>query len=154
MALSDKKWIFIHHSLTADSGTVSWSAIRKYHVETNGWKDVGYHFGIEDVNGVVEVIMGRQLGATAAAVKEHNANRDGVHICIVGNFDHTSPPKQYWQKAVELSGLLCQLLHIPVKNILAHRDYAKYKSCPGTEFNMTLFRHDVQAWLSKQASQP
>lgn len=32
----------IHHSGTRDSGTVSWSAIRSFHLYDRGWADIGY----------------------------------------------------------------------------------------------------------------
>ncbi len=35
--------IIIHCSGTEDSETVSWSAIRRYHIYDNGWANIGYH---------------------------------------------------------------------------------------------------------------
>ena len=41
--------VICHHSLTRDSGSVSWGAIRKFHMETLDppYKDIGYHCGVE-----------------------------------------------------------------------------------------------------------
>jgi hypothetical protein len=45
------EYIVIHHSLTPDNQTVSWNAIRRYHIDVNKWADIGYHYGIENING-------------------------------------------------------------------------------------------------------
>lgn len=141
--LSRKTHVVIHHSLTKDSGTVSWGAIRDYHVNVQGWRDIGYHYGIELVNDKVEVLLGRMLHEVAAAVKESTMNTRGVHVCIVGNFDIAAPIKPVWTKAVDLTAFLCELLDIPTSNVMPHTHYAPYKSCPGTKFDMPRFRNEV-----------
>jgi N-acetylmuramoyl-L-alanine amidase len=150
MALADKKHIVIHHSLTADSGTVSWGAIRKYHIETNKFREIGYHFGVELIGNTYEVLLGRMVHEDAAAVKESQMNRKGVHICMVGNFDKDTPPALQWRKCVDLVASLCLTLNLKPSDVSGHRDWAKingqtYKSCPGWRFDMDAFRRDVAA---------
>jgi N-acetylmuramoyl-L-alanine amidase len=128
IGLDRKKTIVLHHSLTKDSGTVSWSAIRKYHTETNGWLDIGYHYGIERIDGHVEILQGRLPWRDAAAVKEGGLNRTGIHICLVGNFDVAPPDGKMWEAALHLVRTLCVAHDISVVNVKGHRDYASYKS--------------------------
>lgn len=142
-ALHGKSHVVIHHSLTKDSGTVSWGAIRRYHVETQKWSAIGYHFGIEMVGDDAEILIGRMIHETAAAVKEDRMNRRGVHICVVGNFDETEPPPAVWQQAVRLTAFLCEMLEIPVVNVESHHRFAPYKTCPGKRWNMERFRAEV-----------
>jgi len=121
--------IIIHHSATEDSGTVSWGAIRKYHVETNGWKDIGYNFGIEDIGGHLEILIGRMPNEEGAHTIGQNIGSIG--ICVVGNFDIdpvTDKHKQYIQKLIRWLQLAYR---IPFTELYGHRNFASYKSCPG-----------------------
>lgn len=134
------KKIILHHSLTADSGTVSWGAIRKYHTETNGWGGIGYHFGIERVGDYYEILMGRMFNQQGA----HTAgqNHDSIGVCFVGNFDETKPPIEQWNLGVALVRGLCDLLGIPPSEIHGHNEYSE-KSCPGKLFDVQKFVRDV-----------
>lgn len=53
--------------------------IRKWHVEGNGWSDVGYHFLIK-INGDIET--GRDLDVVGAHTKSQN--KDSIGIAYVG----------------------------------------------------------------------
>jgi len=133
--------IILHHSLTADSKTVSWSSIRRYHIETLGWNDIGYQWGIELVNEHYEIIMGRTCLENGAHTIGHNDT--GIGICFVGNFDNTEVPPGQWQSGIRLVRWLMTTYHIRAADIRGHRDFAPYKTCPGAKFDINLFRLNV-----------
>lgn len=102
--------------------------IRKWHVEENGWDDVGYHRVIH-VDGSVH--QGRPMAAVGAHCRGHNDNSIG--ICMMGADRFT---EAQWRalrdeviKATE--GLARRL------SVYGHREFSD-KLCPGFE---------VRAWL-------
>lgn len=134
------KYIILHCSDTKDSGTVSWQAIRRYHMETNGWSDLGYHFGIELVGDEYEILVGRPLDRAGAHCSAQRMNHQSFGICCIGAFDESDVPLPQWQQALKLVKSLQRLFGIPTGKILGHREVDDRKTCPGNRFNMSLFR--------------
>ncbi|MCK4718545.1 MAG: N-acetylmuramoyl-L-alanine amidase [Thermoplasmata archaeon] len=135
--------IMMHHSLTADSGTVSWQAIRRYHKQELKWRDIGYHYGIEDINGEYEILVGRLMSEHGAHCRQRKMNRRSIGICLVGNFDEDPPPDEQWGRAVQLVRSLQEVLRIPREHVHGHREFVGYKSCPGRSFSMQEFRDEL-----------
>lgn len=131
------KGIVIHHSLTADSGTLSWQAIRRHHTDPAGpykGRDVLYHAGVELVNGEYEALLGRPLdwsgGHTVGVNKTH------LGLLFVGNYDLAPPPDAMLEVACErVIRPWMKAFSIPATQIEPHHAYA-HKSCPGTQFRM------------------
>lgn len=137
-------WIVIHHSFTKDGSVKDWDAIKRYHVEVKGWKDVGYHIGIEKVNERYEVFPGRAIGEVGAHAVGFNAKSIG--ICLVGNFDDAIPPDDQVFLATSVCRELQRRFKIFRDQVIGHREtYAllgepAQKSCPGKLFNLDQFR--------------
>lgn len=136
--------IVIHHSLTEDSKTVSWDAIRWYHTKTNGWTDIGYQLGIELIGSRYEILMGRMMDQAGAHCKENSMNFCSIGICVVGNFDLAPVPPAQFDLLLRLVRSLMALFGIPVNNVHRHSDYATYKSCPGKLFQWGQFIERLQ----------
>ena len=134
-------YVILHHSTTQDGATVSWDAIRRYHVRHQGWRDIGYHFGIETINDHVETLVGRIPGEVGAHCRAQNMNRRSVGVCVVGNFDVGGVSDDKWQVALRLVRWLCRVYKIEPDHVLGHREVAKDgRSCPGERFDMGAFR--------------
>lgn len=135
--------IIIHHSSTKDSGTVSWQAIRRFHMGECAWNDIGYHWGIEAVQDqpwtppVFEILAGRMCDQDGAHTK--GRNQDSIGICCVGNFDVVTPMQEQWDTCLKLVRWLMEIYHIPVERVYGHRDFAN-KSCPGLNWDMDKFK--------------
>ena len=137
--------IMIHHSLTKDGQTVSWGAIRRYHVEHNGWDAIGYHYGVELVGDQYEVLLGRSELDPAAACPQQQMNSKALHVCCVGNFDVAPPPRAMLEVMVRLVILPAMAEYgIPVERIIGHGDISPAKTCPGTQFNLEVVRRMSQ----------
>jgi len=132
--------IIMHHSLTEDSGTVSWGAIRQFHIKVHGWKDIGYHYGVELVNFDYEILVGRFEDHMGAHTLGHND--DSIGVCVVGNWDKLRVPKQQWLKSLALVRDICKRYGLKASDVYGHRDFAN-KSCPGINFSMEQFREDL-----------
>ena len=133
-------YLIVHHSLTKDSQTVSWTAIRHYHMVNLKWNDIGYHFGVELVNDEYEVLAGRPIDVQGAHCKERRMNSRSLGICFVGNFDLAPPDKIMLQRAAQVLKPILKWLKVPRIHVLPHSYFARYKTCPGELFPMEDFK--------------
>lgn len=142
--------IIIHHSLTKDSGTVSWGAIERYHRQVLGYRDISYNFGLEVITTALGelayyAMVGRDININAAGEPKKGSNKWGVHICIVGNFDLQPPPEEMLKMLrYRLVRPLMDQYNILPNRVLGHTELDRPdKSCPGSKFNMPAFRRSL-----------
>jgi N-acetylmuramoyl-L-alanine amidase len=136
----------MHDSLTEDNQTVSWGAIRKYHMNVKGWSNVGYQFGVELIGDHYEILLGRMVGEVGAHCLGYNDKSIG--ICLIGNFDQDKVPQDQWDVAVKLAAHYMWLFGIPTDNIGGHREFDPNRTCPHKWFNCSKFRTDVTATVA------
>ncbi|GHH79829.1 hypothetical protein GCM10018793_33400 [Streptomyces sulfonofaciens] len=100
------KAAFVHHTDTGNDYTCAQAAevvrgIYRYHVETMGWRDIGYNFLVDKCGTVYE---GRAGGVEKAVMGAHTMgfNTDSTGMAVLGTFTDEDPP----QAAVDaLAGL-------------------------------------------------
>jgi N-acetyl-anhydromuramyl-L-alanine amidase AmpD len=120
--------IIIHCADTYEDMDIGAEQIRKWHVEDNGWSDIGYHYVIRR-NGVVE--FGRPISKTGAHTKGHNV--DSIGICLVGGRGEGNAPDDNFTsiQKVALRSLIDALKFTlnPDFEVCGHNEFSK-KACP------------------------
>ena len=140
----EKRWqaVVIHHSATPNGNATIFD---KWHSEGNHWAGIGYDFvignGTDSANGLVEVTFRWREQRTGAHCKTPGnwANENAVGICLVGNFNQTSPTIGQIQSLAKLVRFLQIRYGIPKSRIYGHNSTpgAKATDCPGRKFPMT-----------------
>ena len=157
------RWIVIHHSATDDDGyALNWKGVRDWHIRHNGWRDVGYHFGIERVQGSYEILAGRMLNEVGAHTR--GLNSQSIGVVLLGNFDNYEPDPEGWKVLVRLVRSLAEVFDIPADRIIGHREvnvlvegnllspkYRVHKTCPGWKFSMERLRAEVHRPVQSEA---
>ena len=127
--------LIVHCSATPPEMDIGVYEIRRWHVEDNGWDDVGYHFVIRR-DGAIE--DGRRIQYEGAHTRGANANSIGV--CLVGGQKECDFTLDQYES---LANLIAQLaVRFPGIKVLGHRDAVQTtKQCP--QFNATTFAQPV-----------
>lgn len=126
--------VIIHAADTPANMDVGAAEIRRWHVEDNGWSDIGYHFVIRR-SGLVET--GRDESTPGAHVRGHNTGSLGV--CMVGGNPGCNFTAGQW---AALSALVTDILKrygLSKGDVYGHRDFDSGKTCP---------TFDARAWAS------
>lgn len=140
--LQDPDTIVIHHSLSPDRGLGDWQDIVKWHYIDNGWDHVGYHYGVEEMNGLLVCHKGRPeiyKGAHSIPV-----NSNSLAVCIIGNFDLEPPSPVILDAAAQVVRELVERYSIPFHSIKGHSETMQNRTCPGAYFDMDSFRDKVK----------
>ena len=117
--------VFIHCSDSDWKHHDDISVIRKWHMDENGWDDVGYHFFIKR-NGTIQ--KGRSLELTPSAQKRNNVRT--IAICLHGR-------EKFTKKQFESLKKLCLEIHKSYQGKVTfhgHREVAREKTCPNFDY--------------------
>ncbi|MGX1758773.1 peptidoglycan recognition protein family protein [Streptomyces lydicus] len=89
---------FVHHSgsgndYSCDEAPALIRAMYRFHVKSNGWRDIGYNFLIDKCGTVYE---GRAGGVAKPVMGAHTLgfNADSTGIAVLGTFTDTEPPRR------------------------------------------------------------
>ena len=136
--------IAIHHSLTT-SGSAE--AFANYHVGTNDWSVMGYHY-----------VVGREgdiswcSDHTVVTPHVGNHNRYSLGICMVGDFRTQQPTEKQYEATLWLVNHLQKQL--PNKcQVWGHNQFSGYQSKQCPVIDMNKFRKDVEEF-NKPKVQP
>ncbi|MGK5447279.1 peptidoglycan recognition protein family protein [Streptomyces radiopugnans] len=89
------KVAFVHHTAMSNNYSCGQSAaiirgIYRYHVQSNGWRDVGYNFFVDKCGKIYE---GRAGGVANPVMGAHTYgfNHDSTGIAVLGSYSSTNP---------------------------------------------------------------
>ncbi|MBL8764183.1 MAG: N-acetylmuramoyl-L-alanine amidase [Phycisphaerae bacterium] len=124
--------ITVHHEGMTNAGigtqgqaAARLEAIRRYHTQSRGWADIGYHYVI-DPQG--RVWQGRSVGYQGAHVKDSNENNLGV--MLIGNFDQQQPSPQAMASLDRFVAAQMARYRVPINRVYTHQEI-KSTACPG-----------------------
>ncbi|MEU6330579.1 peptidoglycan recognition protein [Streptomyces sp. NPDC047049] len=123
---------FVHHSgsgndYSCDEAPAMIRAMYRFHVKSNGWRDIGYNFLIDKCGTVYE---GRAGGVAKPVMGAHTLgfNADSTGIAVLGTFTDTEPPRRAIDAIARLAAWKLGLYGVDPRKM------TKLKSAGGNRF--------------------
>jgi len=140
--------IVLHHS--ASSITTTIQDMHRWH-QGKGWSGLGYHYVIYPDGTIYKGRPEWARGAHAWQDAQHEANTDGLGICLIGNFMEGKPTE------AQLSSVIWLIKDIrnryPGIPVIGHKDVMA-TACPGKNFPwVELYKrlegNNLEIWMKK-----
>lgn len=162
--------LIVHHSAGPNASS-NWADVVAsyfdYHVNSNGWQDIGYNWLI-DPNGVI--YEGRGGGENVVGAHMCGYNKNTMGVCMLGDFELISPPDTMMQTLYALLGYKACLDSIDPEgegdigsysghllNISGHKDGCAigYTTCPGKYLyeKLELVRKNTAKYIEEQCNE-
>ncbi|HEY3920747.1 MAG TPA: N-acetylmuramoyl-L-alanine amidase [Gaiellaceae bacterium] len=114
----------VHHTANTNNYTPAQAAaivrgIEVYHVQGNGWNDIGYNFLIDRYGTIYE---GRGGGITRNVIGAHalGFNTGTVGVALIGDFNTATPPPAMQAALVKLLAWRLDIAHIDPRSTVAY----------------------------------
>lgn len=117
--------IVIHHTA---KDNMSVEDIHELHLN-KGWAGIAYHKVILPDGSIKDGRPKNMIGAHA-----FGANPRSIGIVVDGDFDNKPPTAVQMDSLVRLTRELMMKYHIPIDNVVPHRDVTEGTTCPGKQF--------------------
>jgi len=142
------RYIVIHHAVVEEGSASLLDLIHR----RRGYDGLGYHFVIGNGTGTRdgEVEIGYRwrdqvhgAHARAKAGDDNKWNRQGIGICLMGDFTKEAPSPQQLDTLVALVRHLREVYDIPFENVVPHR-FVTPTICPGPKFPWAEFQRRIR----------
>lgn len=138
------KRIVCHH--TASKPTTTPDEIRVWHVDGNGWSDIGYHWVI--YQGATDWVIepGRPEARTGSHAK--GANADSLGVVVAGDYTKGPLPESAEIMLCAFIASKCRQFGLTEADVYGHREVMRpgYTECPG--YSMDKIRARVGGYLA------
>ncbi|MBK9934227.1 MAG: N-acetylmuramoyl-L-alanine amidase [Cytophagaceae bacterium] len=141
---TEVKFLIVHHTDTPNDDT-DWAArvrqIWSYHVNSNGWADIGYNFLIDQTGKIYDGRADDTQGAHFSGF-----NRETSGMSLLGNFENIKPPITViesleklvaWKACQKNIDILGKSFHSSsgqtLNHLSGHRDSGIPTLCPGEQ---------------------
>ncbi len=111
---------------TLEDGMAEMRFIQDFHINGRGWKDIAYHFCVDDSGRIYQGVLEEYVGTHTGG-----ANTGNIGVSMMGNFSLDDPPVEMIEACIHLFSYLAFEYQINPDSLLGHRDFVPTTNCPG-----------------------